>query len=362
MRYLALVLASAVLLALAGGAARGEDKGADKDTKEFFNGKDLDGWEGLKEYWSVKDGAIVGNTPKDGLDFNTFLCSKRRYADLELTFQVRLTGDRAKANSGVQIRSSIFDHVGYAVRGPQCDMGQQFWGSLYGEHFGGMMKAAPADLVKKAVKPGEFNDYSVRCVGKHVTIKINGETTVDDDFPKMPKAGIVAWQLHAGPHMEVTFRNIKFRALSEAGPEPKIDLTEPPIPAGLKLTPQEEKIYHLINEFRAKGQLTPLKLNVELCKAARAHSENMAKQNKLDHVLDGKGPNDRAKAAGYTGGPVSENIAGGGKDTPKSFFELWVKSPGHRANLLGEGTEVGIGFAPTADGNVHYYTAMFSAK
>ena len=27
---------------------------------DFFNGKDLDGWEGLMEYWSVKDGAIVG--------------------------------------------------------------------------------------------------------------------------------------------------------------------------------------------------------------------------------------------------------------------------------------------------------------
>ena len=28
------------------------------DGLDFFNGKNLDGWEGLPQYWSVKDGAI----------------------------------------------------------------------------------------------------------------------------------------------------------------------------------------------------------------------------------------------------------------------------------------------------------------
>ena len=61
-----------------------------------------------------------------------------------------------------------------------------------------MMKQSPTDSVKKVVKQKDFNDYSIKCVGKHVTIKVNGETTVDDDFPKMPDEGIIAWQLHAG--------------------------------------------------------------------------------------------------------------------------------------------------------------------
>jgi hypothetical protein len=69
--------------------------------------------------------------------------------------------------------------------------------------------------VKRVLKPDDFNDYSIRCVGKHVTIKLNGETTVDDDFAKMPEDGIIAWQLHAGfPSMEVTFKDIKFKDLS----------------------------------------------------------------------------------------------------------------------------------------------------
>jgi Domain of Unknown Function (DUF1080) len=181
------------------------------ESPTFFNGKDLSGFEGLEKYWGVKDGAIVGTTHPDGLKFNTFLCSKQQYGDFEMSFKVRLLGNGG--NSGVQIRSEIFDKEKFAVKGPQCDMGQQYWGSLYGEHFGGMMKAADPNLVKKVLKDQDFNDYSIKCVGKHVTIKLNGETTVDGDFEKMPDKGIIAFQLHAGGPMEVTFKDIMFKEL-----------------------------------------------------------------------------------------------------------------------------------------------------
>src|SRR5438270_4981812 len=188
--------------------------GDDAASTDFFNGKNLDGWEGLANLWSVKDGAIVGSTFPDGQKFNTFLCSKKSYTDFDMSFKVRLTGQGWSGNSGVQIRSKIFDKEHLAVEGPQCDMGDVYWGSLYGEHFGGMMKQAPPELVKKVLKPDSFNDYSIKCVGKHVTIKLNGETTVDEDFEKLPDEGIVAWQLHAGGPMEVTFKNIQFKDLS----------------------------------------------------------------------------------------------------------------------------------------------------
>ncbi len=185
----------------------------------FFNGVDLTGWEWLPGYWSVKDGAIVGSTYPDGVKFNTFLCSKKYYTDFELKFQVRMTGKGWEGNSGVQIRSGVSDPQHLAVRGPQADMGQQFWGSLYGEQFALSTKQAPADLVKRVLKPKDFNDYYIKCVGKHVTIKLNGETTVDDDFPTMRSEGIIAWQLHAGQPMEVVFRNIQFTELAAAAAE-----------------------------------------------------------------------------------------------------------------------------------------------
>ena len=207
------LLAAGLLLAAANPTARAEDKKI--DAAVLFNGKDLTGLEGLPQFWSVKDGTIVGATPEGG-KFNTFLCSTNKYKDFELKFQVKLTGKGWEGNSGVQIRSEIINKEKFVVKGPQCDMGSQYWGSLYGEQFGGMMKAADPKLVKKALKPNEFNDYYIKCVGKHVTIKLNGETTIDEDFAKMPDEGIIAFQLHAGNPMEVTFKDIKFTDLSKA--------------------------------------------------------------------------------------------------------------------------------------------------
>lgn len=215
MRYPTMILAVVFTSALWSAG-----RGADAAKNEFFNGKNLQGWEGLGQYWSVKDGAIVGSTFPNGLTFNTFLCSKKQYTDFELQFQVRLRGKGWSGNSGVQIRSKIIDspkdRENFAVEGPQCDMGEMYWGSLYGEHFGGMMKAAPKQVVARALKKDDFNDYYIKCVGKHVTIKLNGETTVDDDFAKLPDSGIIAWQLHARQQpMEVIFKEIKFKDLSK---------------------------------------------------------------------------------------------------------------------------------------------------
>lgn len=206
MRRLIFVLTAFAVLALTSARAG--------DDASFFNGKDLTGFEGLIEkFWSVKDGAIVGSTQPDGNKFNTFLCSKNKYKDFEMRFQVKLTGTGWTGNSGVQIRSKIINEKNFAVGGPQCDMGAQYWGSLYGEQFGGMMKASDANLVKEVLKADDFNDYYIKCVGKHVTIKLNDKTTVDDDFAKMPDEGIIAFQLHAGGAMEVIFKNIQFKEL-----------------------------------------------------------------------------------------------------------------------------------------------------
>jgi hypothetical protein len=212
MRYLAFFLGALCALALAPGPAA---RAADSAPGDFL---DPANWEGLMEYWTLKDGVITGSTP-NGLRFNTFLCSKKKFKDFELRFQVKLTGKSWTGNSGVQVRSKIRDSAqdkkNFAVEGPQCDMGAEYWGSLYGEHFGGMMKAAPREVVRKALKPDDFNDYSIKVVGKHVTIKLNGETTVDQEFATLPEEGIIAWQLHQGNPMEVVFKNIQFKDLSK---------------------------------------------------------------------------------------------------------------------------------------------------
>jgi hypothetical protein len=186
---------------------------AGDDARPFLDDKLAD-WDGLMEYWSYKDGVLVGACP-NGLKFNTFLCSKKIYRDFELKFEVRLKD--GIGNSGIQIRSRLNEKNKdrFAVDGPQCDIGGDFWGSLYGENIGGMMKAADAALVKKILKPKDFNAYTIRCVGKRVTITLNGEVTVDGEFEKMNDEGIIAFQLHSGPPMEITFRNLEFTNLSK---------------------------------------------------------------------------------------------------------------------------------------------------
>lgn len=207
MRILTAFLALALLGLLAGAGFA-----ADKDGG--FIGKDLAGWEGLEGLWTYQNGSLVGET-REPQKFNTFLCSKKKYRDFELSFQVKLTGKGWGGNSGVQVRSHVHDPKHFAVSGPQADMGDVYWGSLYGENFGGMMKQAPGDVVKKVLKKDDFNDYTIRVLGKHVTIKLNGATTVDQEFPKLPDEGIIAFQMHGGPPMRVEFKNIQFHELKK---------------------------------------------------------------------------------------------------------------------------------------------------
>jgi hypothetical protein len=209
MRY---TLWATAALALCLGAA--QLRADEPKAGDLFNGKDLDGWDGLTKYWTWKDGQLIGSYTNKELTHNTFLCSKKRFTDFELKFKIRLKD--GMGNSGVQVRSDVLDKDKFTVKGPQCDIGQEYWGSLYGENFGGMMKACDFAAVKKSLKPNDFNDYYIKCVGKHVTIKLNGETTVDQDFDKLPDDGIIAWQLHSGfDYMEVTFKDIEFKDLSK---------------------------------------------------------------------------------------------------------------------------------------------------
>src|SRR5262245_54492958 len=50
---------------------------AASEGKELFNGKDLTGWDGDSDLWSVEEGVITGRTTKDKpLKKNTFLIWK----------------------------------------------------------------------------------------------------------------------------------------------------------------------------------------------------------------------------------------------------------------------------------------------
>ena len=215
------LFAAALLLSPPGAA---DDK--TDDTAAFLS---PDNWVGRSDIWKIENGAVVGETKEDP-KYNTFFVSKKKYSDFELSFKVQLRG--GVGNSGVQIRSTLRDDKKFVVAGPQVDVGKGYWGSLYGEGVGGMMKQAPADKIKEAVKPTEFNEFHIVAKGTHFTIKINGVTMVDQDFPTLPQPkpkdkdpkpadpkptptrGIIAFQAHGGyPAMRVEYKDIKFKVL-----------------------------------------------------------------------------------------------------------------------------------------------------
>ena len=139
-----------------------------------------------------------------------------------------------------------------------------------------------------------------------------------------------------------------------------------------KYARDEAMILEPTNKARAKENLPPLKSNATLTKAARDHSANMSKQMKQAHVLDNKNPTQRVNAAGYLHLVVAENIGWvyDLKIVPKMFEEGWMKSPGHRANILGKFEEIGIGLVPgkaeagtqDAGKDGFYITQVFSTQ
>src|SRR5579871_6416930 len=79
-------------------------------------------------------------------------------------------------------------------------------------------------------------------------------------------------------------------------------------PDEFKLSENEQAVVDLTNAERKKAGLDPLKPNPKLFDAARSHVANMAKQDKLEHDLDGKTSADRVTAAGYVFARTGENI------------------------------------------------------
>ncbi len=99
----------------------------------------------------------------------------------------------------------------------------------------------------------------------------------------------------------------------------------------------------LINEYRKEKGLKPLKLNAELTAAAKAHSRDLAKWDRISHYgSDGSNPWDRVKRTGYHARLAAENV-GTGQINFKEVLRGWEESPGHNKNLLlADATHMGI--------------------
>ena len=126
-----------------------------------------------------------------------------------------------------------------------------------------------------------------------------------------------------------------------------------------KVDPAVDALVVAHNHARNQEKLGPLKLSPKLCESAAIHARDMAKHQKLDHTgSDGSTVADRVKRVGYIYVRVGENIADGQK-TVNQVMDTWMKSPGHRANILGDYTELGAARAEDDDGR-NYWCVNFA--
>jgi hypothetical protein len=230
----------AVLAFAASLCATGALPAADAPTEgdgfvSLFNGKDLFGWDGDPRFWSVKGGAITGQTTKESPSrSNTFLVWKGgEVGDFELRLKARITGN----NSGIQYRSRVSDAKTWKVVGYQCDFGggPTHYAKLSDE--GGPAPFAltgekvvigpdgkrevvgsvgiDADDLKKGLSEGVWYDVTIIAKGDHLVHKVNGRITIDcvNRGARSLKSGVLALQIHGGEPMIVEFKDVRLKTL-----------------------------------------------------------------------------------------------------------------------------------------------------
>lgn len=211
----------------------------------LFNGTDLTGWDGDPKFWSVQEGAIVGQTTNDvKTEKNTFLVGKQEFSDFELRFSFQVKN----FNSGMQYRSRAIEK--WFVKGYQADFEapwhdggkQDKFSGMFFEENGRMFMGQRGDVVivrpaqagqdkptiekiasvgdpsklEKVIRRDDWNDYTIIAKGFQFTHIINGQVMsigFDEDDQHRQASGVFALQLHSGPPMKIKVKNVRVREL-----------------------------------------------------------------------------------------------------------------------------------------------------
>ena len=185
---------------------------AEKGFRPLFAHKDLarDFIIDTPGVWELKDGVLRGH--HSGQKYNDFLRTKKHYGNFILKVQFRLKD--GEGNSGVQFRSKPVPDS-HEVSGYQADIGQQYWGCLYDESRRKKVLVTPTAAQLTGLDKKGWNTYVLTAQGNHITLELNGVKTVEytETEPNIEQTGLIAFQVHSGPGIEVEFKNAVIRVL-----------------------------------------------------------------------------------------------------------------------------------------------------
>jgi hypothetical protein len=241
-------LLSLLVVTLFSSGAMGQ---ADSDWLLLFNGWTLEGWEvrhvpddDIEGFWTVEDGAIVGNTMGNPDHDQVWLVHRQEFDDFELSLEFQAYRD-SPGNSGVQVRSR-YDSSPDAPRGgwldgPQVDVHPPTpWrtGMIYDEtreERRWISPSLPDWNMPDSLRPADWifyyhdegsgwNQLHIVCEGTQISTYLNdvlmqnydGSGLLDDETHRSRQVGMhghIALQLHVGDEMHIRFRNIRIREL-----------------------------------------------------------------------------------------------------------------------------------------------------
>jgi len=130
---------------------------------------------------------------------------------------------------------------------------------------------------------------------------------------------------------------------------------------------QEKAVLCLVNRAREGRGLEALAAPGSLTRAAGHKSGDILRCDEFSHEACGREFTYWIERSDYGGCGWGENIAygSGSYATPRKIFELWMHSAGHRRNILGSYTDIGIGLqVGELEGNpgAHVWTQEFGSS
>lgn len=180
------------------------------DPVTLFNGRDLAGWKltnpGQKNGWRVENGELV-NEPKqqEGKPHVSYgnLRTEGEFEDFNLKMEVKV---HPGGNSGIYLRGIY-----------EIQVSDSFGKPLNAHHMGGVYSRI-CPTVNAEKEAGEWQQFDITLVDRHVTVVLNGKTIIDNQAVEGCTGGAL-WSdpFRPGPiylqgdHTGVSYRNIVLR-------------------------------------------------------------------------------------------------------------------------------------------------------
>lgn len=244
---------------------------AHAEWQALFNGKDLEGWTGDPQLWSVVDGVLTAKSDAaySSTSPTAFLIWQGAEPDdFELEFKAKVVG----SNSGVQYRSRVTDAQKLQVRGFQFDLHIQpnYLGMVFDEGGRGTV-CLSGQQVKLGEKPevtgkfevtpvdlAQWNSYRIVAHGSLIQHFINEQLVAElraTEAAKTPSKGIIALQVQTDHQTVAEFKDIRIQHItrSKTAPKPNAEARSSPMWIWRTNTPANgEKVF-----FRREIQLPP---------------------------------------------------------------------------------------------------------